>query len=286
MIVQIRQVISDSTKSIDPSGTFTRNAYPGSLGAGYPKKNNLGQYLHGLTDKELANYSKVLGEDLTSTEDGNKDPNAKVSYWALKKIPLYEPHQDYVTLDLSVLDDLLTYKAGVASGYYAPTKEEIGLGVYRNTSFYVYDPTVETTKKQNLRQKRNKVGQKLATFEKNEDWLKYVCFYLGIPLYSTSKADYMYNKLDEKKDISADSDLDYMLEVMSKDPRDLLINFNVKKAKLYKLLSWDATENEYVFNDQKFGVSDEEHITNFSMVENANNLQLLINEVAKKEKNK
>jgi hypothetical protein len=286
-LIEIRQVIADHTKKLDPTGTFKRNAYPGSFGGGYVKKNTMGQYLHGLTEDELKSYGESLGVNLKSNEDGMKNPNAELSYWATKFIPLYEKDKDYVTLDQEVLEDVLTLKAGIESGYYAPSADEVGLGKYLYTNFYVHDPNIEITKKQGINQKKNEIGAKLETIAKSEDRLKYVCFYLEVPLFPTSNAEYMYNKLDELKNITTNIDqLNRISKVMSMNPMDLQTNYMVKKGKLYKMLQWDSNENEYVFNNQKFGVDDENCIKSFSEPSNANNLQLLINEVNKKEKNK
>jgi len=286
-LVEIRQVIEDHTKRLDPHGTFTRNAYPQAFGAGYVKKNSMGQYLHGLNSDEVKSYSESLGMNLASNEDGNKNPEAKVSYWTTKQIPFYNPNQDYVTLDLDNLEELLTYKAGIASGYYAPSREEIGSGLYLHTNYYVYDTTKETTKKQSLRQKKNKIGEKLAKNEKNDEWLKYVAFALEIPAYNTSTPSYFYDKIDSLKDEATNLErLEEILTILNKTPLDLQINYTVKKAKLYKILNWSGVENEYMFNDQKFGATDEDCIKNFSDVANANNLNLLMTEVSKREKNK
>lgn len=240
--VEIRQKNFPSP-IIDKEGVMIKSHYPGAVAGGTLRQNMYG-WLTGLQPEEEKQYGELLGKDLSK----------RSVYWEDLIIKFISPQNEHVRMNLSDPEDYIKYKACIASGIIAPSREALNEDLYLNTSYYFHNVQVEQNKDKIVTKERNKLIGKLSNFDENRAWLLYVNFALGLPENAAVSTDRFYTQLDRAiRDIKTEKDVKEVRKVFEKDNLVLQSEFVVHKAIDNRLLVWDSVQGVYVFDGKNWG---------------------------------
>lgn len=245
MNVIIKAKITDETRTQDYQGLAKRNVHPMAeqnvslrkspttekfltgydLEYGESKEKILADKKHPKFElmKELDEIEKALGISLDG--DQNND------YLLNLRIPLCYKNSGEVRLNLAKPKDKFIYKALIASGYVAPSREELYTPRFTGTLWYFSQPKEDESSRQLVSKIKNAIGAKLTVYEDNKPWLLAVNYKLGLNTSSELSKNILYIQLDDyKTKLTSKADVEKLQSIVEIPLEDLEYSFIIEMA--------------------------------------------------------
>lgn len=270
MKVTLKSKLSDSTNSLFQGAQ--RNAFPASEQRVTLKKNQItGKFITGYdleygedyeailkTPKhpkyELMKERQLIENALNVSLDGDKDNE----FLLHTRIPLCTRKTLEEELNLGEPLDKFYYKALIANGYVAATKEDLYGSGNRNILYYFSSPQKEESSRKSISRIKNELAGKLSTFEENKIWLLAMSNKLNLAALPDMSAEALYNNLDELKNkISSLAEAEKMKAAFSTDFADLQHSFVCEIGNKYYYIATGANGVKMV-DDRNVGANMEE----------------------------
>lgn len=296
MKVILKSKLSDATASLLKGAQ--RNAYPQSEQRVALKKNELtGKFITGydisfgenyeqiLKDKKHPKYELMLErqrieEALSVSLDGDKDNEFLLN----TRIPLCNRKTVDIELNLAKPRDLFYYRALIANGFVAATKEDIyGIG-NRNVLYYFSSPIKEESSRQFISKTKNYLSGKISTFETNKVWLLAISNKLSLPCLPDLSTEALYNNLDDLKNkINTKLEAEKLQNVFDTDLASLQFDFVIDMAFKNFIIENGANGSKMV-NGTLVGTSIEEATVNLKTEKYSDSFAFIMNKVFDKYK--
>lgn len=275
-LVFIKSRITDETKSMDIEGKSVRNAYPGSeQNVCLRKFPNSTKFITGydlefgeteeaiLKDKkhpkhELMKEKKEI-ERLLGISLDNDDSN---EFLLNMRIPLCVRGVAEIQMNLQDPLQKLQYRALIAGGHVAPSKEALREVKYLNSLYYFSEPKAEESNRKIISKLKNKAGAKLTVHEENKLWLLGVSHMLKLPVGPELSTGILYAQIDDyKNNINKKVDIDKVITAMETSNEELEFNFLVDMGLRYFIIQTNQ-EKQRTIDGVEVGASLEQLKTN------------------------
>ena len=261
MIYEVKNKLSKETIVSDIHKVATRNAYMSSTGFDFLRKYQNNEWITG--------YNVVDKNNPTETEKLLLEEKAELEKYLMKSLDETNPDNEFLlgftiqkynsdgtlpVYDDSVPKDLFTIRAALAGGSIAPNLESVGKGLYSKTMFYFESKEIETSKKKVMNQLKNKAGYLLEKNSSVREWLLCMEFKLGINVKPTYENDTLYNAISDKKDsLTTEKSYNEFIKTLSTPIKDIDNLFVCKQGIAEKVIKYDKTSGEYLFESLSVG---------------------------------
>lgn len=255
MKVFIEQRLTDFVRQMDVDKTVNRNVHPmASQSVTLKKDRNTEKYITGyevpfgttkeaiLKDKNHKLYELMVERDRIEQALGIQleggDENGFLAffrYYLSKKLDANTVAKQSLVLENP--KDLFTYRALIANGLVAPSKEDLNSKEFFGRDYYFSEPFKEVSNKKANALLRGKLYNKLLKFSENKAWLYCVNHKLKLPSAPGLSEDNLYTQLDEfiGKQIEK-KNLEKIQAVFDTIPTELLYDFVIEQGLQYKII--------------------------------------------------
>lgn len=228
---------------------------------------------------KIAKDRKFIESSLNVKLDGDKDNDFLLNY-SICLTPVTNPNvadTGKVKLDLGRPVDLFAYRALVANGIVAPSKERLDDFDYLKTNFYFSDPIEAQSKRKEVAKIKNQIAARITKYENNPVWLFAVSDKLNLPASPGLTEDTLYSQLSDFKDnLKTSIDIEKAWDVFNTDPKDLVSDFVISAGIKYSVIKRDG-EGNYVYDMITLG-RDKNQTEKFLNLVSNNNLYFEIKE--------
>jgi hypothetical protein len=255
MIFSVKQVLNQYTLSEDYLKIAKRNLHPEAVSFCYLKLDKTNRWVTGYTKGYYDdNYETEILEEKQSleTQAGLKFDVSNVDdpFLSLLKIDRALPNNRMPIYDVDDPIDLFKYRTAIASGFIAPRKEDVGVGIYTNTNYYFESEIVENKKENNISKLRVNVSNILSKNENERAWLVIQCFLHKFVVKANMENETLFAFLakiiENSKTIP---ELQEVERVFKKKHQDIESNFIAKKALELNLITFDSITRDYIYQE-------------------------------------
>jgi hypothetical protein len=254
MIFQVKQLLDKYTKSEDYNNIAVRNLHPEAVSFCYLKLDKTNRWVTGYTP---GYYEKEYEESLMEEKEALANvglvfdvTNQDDPFLSLLKIDRALPNNKMPIYDVADPIDLFKFRTAIASGFIAPKKEDVGVGLYSNTNYYFVSEIVENKKENNISKLRVNVSNILSKNENERAWLVIQCFLHKFVVKANMENETLFSFLAKViESASTIADLEEIQRVFKKKHQDIESTFVAKKALELDLLKFDHITREYVYQE-------------------------------------
>lgn len=200
---------------------------------------------------------RITGKDLSGTSD----------FWLNFSIKLVHQSGDTV-LDLSEPDQEMQYYAGLASGLFAPSEDDLHQDKYRDCRFYVYNGEEVVSRQKQNKLKRREIISILYNYKSNKERLYYIAKVTDIVASRSMDAEDIFNIISDYAETLPSSKLESFKEVITRDPKELQVNVKTKEAIERDVIRYNSSTRSYLFLGKQVGKTVDNCIDFFSRSEN------------------
>jgi hypothetical protein len=265
-VVHIKSKLSQWVSQMDTTKQSLRNTHPHASQSRFLKKSQITNNF--ITGYELSdNFESILADPKHVQHDLAKEKKeiedvlkvnlvggSENEFLKNLKIDLcFKARADNmdneVKLELNNPTDRVKYRAAIANGLVAPTKDDIiSNPSFFNCAYYFSDIKGDESARKKSGKIRNVIASKLVYFEDNKLWLLAVNKVLGLPTNRELSIEVLYNQIDEHKTkLTKLVELERIEEIVNKPPQDLLLDFTIKAAKDFMFIV--QKDKGYYFRD-------------------------------------
>lgn len=271
MLTLIKQKLSEHTISSDVDKVIKRNAFPMSEQSSYLKKNANGEFLtgynlpFGLSDEEVLKDPKSVYYDLITEKkkiekalNVSLDPNKDNEFLLFLKLELTNKNNQDPRLDLDKPMDKLKYRAAIASGIVAPSRELLSDIRFMASDFYFSSPEKESSSKKVKEKLKNQIAGALSNHENSRAWLMSVSNKLGLLTRPELTEDLLYTQISEAKNkTDKEEELKKIVSIVTSQIDILLIDLVIDKSFYYQLIKKTET-GQYSYKSILLGKTKDE----------------------------